>query len=91
MINGPRHVKTFLRAYADSQTAKVQISLRVRGPIGTVAIRLQNYWILLTVWMESKGPDDTVDSRYLEFQETHWDTSRYPYLDISELREWGKQ
>ena len=33
----------------------------------------------------------TVDSRYLEFQETHWNTSRYPYLDISELREWVKQ
>ena len=30
----------------------------------------------------------TVDSR---FQGTHWNTSRYPYLDISELKEWGKQ
>ena len=34
---------------------------------------------------------DTVDSCYLEFQGTHWNTSRYPYLDISELRKWGKQ
>ena len=33
----------------------------------------------------------TVDSRYLEIQGTHWNTSRYPYFDISELREWGKQ
>ena len=33
----------------------------------------------------------TIDSRYLEFQGAHWNTSRYPYLDISELREWGKQ
>ena len=33
----------------------------------------------------------TVDSRYLEFQGTHWNTSRYPYLDVSELREWVKQ
>ena len=33
----------------------------------------------------------TVDSRYLQFQGTHWNTSRYPYLDISELKEWGKQ
>ena len=33
----------------------------------------------------------TVDSRYLEFQGTRWNTSRYPYLDISESREWGKQ
>ena len=29
----------------------------------------------------------TVDSRYLEFQGTHGNTSRYPYFDISELRE----
>ena len=28
----------------------------------------------------------TVDSRYLEFQGTLWNTSRYPYLDISDLR-----
>ena len=33
----------------------------------------------------------TVNSRYLEFQGTLWNTSRYPYLDISELRMWGKQ
>ena len=45
--------------------------------------------------MEQMTLDDelqnTVDSRYLEFQETHWNTSRYPYFDISELIEWGKQ
>ena len=34
---------------------------------------------------------NTVDSCYLEFQGTHWITSRYLYLDISELREWVKQ
>ena len=33
----------------------------------------------------------TVDSRYLEFQGTLWNTSRYPYFDISDLRNWGKQ
>ena len=33
---------------------------------------------------------DTVDSRYLEFQGTLWNTSRYPYLDISVLLNWGK-
>ena len=38
-----------------------------------------------------KGVKITVDSRYLEFQGTHWNTSRYQYFDISELREWGKQ
>ena len=33
----------------------------------------------------------TVDFRYLEFQRTLWNTSRYPYLEISELQKWGKQ
>ena len=28
----------------------------------------------------------TVDSRYLEFQGTFWNSSRYPYLGISELQ-----
>ena len=33
----------------------------------------------------------TVDSRYLEFQGNLWNTSRYPYLEISELQKWRKQ
>ena len=33
----------------------------------------------------------TVDSRYLEIQGIIWNTSRYPYFDISDLRNWGKQ
>ena len=33
----------------------------------------------------------TVDSRYLEVQGTLWNTSRYPYFDISDLRNWEKQ
>ena len=32
----------------------------------------------------------TVDSRYLEFQGTLWNTSRYPYFDISDLQNLGK-
>ena len=32
----------------------------------------------------------TVDSRYLEFQEAFWNTSRYPYFDISDLQNRGK-
>ena len=32
----------------------------------------------------------TVDSRYLEFQGTLWNTSRYPYFDISDLHNWVK-
>ena len=31
----------------------------------------------------------TVDSRYLEVQRTLWNTSIYPYLDISDLQNWG--
>ena len=33
---------------------------------------------------------NTVDSRYLEFQGTFWNTSRYPYFDISDLQNRGK-
>ena len=29
---------------------------------------------------------NTVDSRYLELQGTLWNSSRYPYFDISDLR-----
>ena len=32
----------------------------------------------------------TVDSRYLKFQGTFWNTSRYPYFDISDLQNWVK-
>ena len=33
---------------------------------------------------------NTVDSRYLEFQGTFWNISRYLYFDISDLQNWGK-
>ena len=29
-------------------------------------------------------------SFYLEFQGTLWYTSRYPYLELSDLQNWGK-
>ena len=32
----------------------------------------------------------TVDSRYLEVDGTLWNTSRYPYFDISDVQNWGK-
>ena len=32
----------------------------------------------------------TVDSRYLEVEGTRWNTSRYPYFDISDVQNWGK-
>ena len=46
----------------------------------------QSHYLIQIVGKNS----NTVDSRYLEYQGTHWNTSRYPYLDISELREWEK-
>ena len=33
---------------------------------------------------------NTVDSCYLEFQGTLWYILRYPYFDISDLQNWGK-
>ena len=36
------------------------------------------------------GEISTVGSHYLEFQATFWNTSRYPYLEISELQNWGQ-
>ena len=32
----------------------------------------------------------TVDSRYLEVEWTFWNTSRYPYFDISDVQNRGK-
>ena len=43
---------------------------------------------LMTITEETKS--NTVDSRYLEFQWTLWNPSRYPYLDISDLQNRGK-
>ena len=60
MINGPRHAKICLRAYAASE-----------GPdqpshpcslIKVFTIRYQNHLILQNVLIESKGPDDTLHS-----------------------------
>ena len=33
---------------------------------------------------------NTVDSRYLEVEGTLWNTSRYPYFDISDVQNWRK-
>ena len=35
-------------------------------------------------------PFSTFDSRYLEVEGTLWITFRYPYVDISDLQNWGK-
>ena len=36
--------------------------------------------------LERSNMSNTVDSRYLELQGTLWNSSRYPYFDISDLR-----
>ena len=51
-------------------------------------IKPTSVWKSLTSTFESTN--STVDSRYLEFQGTLWNTSRYPYIDISDLQNWGK-
>ena len=46
-------------------------------------------WLIQTlVWIpiQNHAYSNTVDSRYLEFQGTQWNTSRYPYLVISDLQ-----
>ena len=48
--------------------------------------------IIMMLWLICSRTEilHTVDSRYLEFQMTLWNTSRYPYLDISDLQNWEK-
>ena len=50
--------------------------------IGTSRVNL--YYILKNILIY------TVDSRYLEVKGTLWNTSRYPYFNISDLQNWGK-
>ena len=47
-------------------------------------------WVLSAIKFCSVLIEYTVDSRYLELEETLWNTSRYPYFDISDLQNWGK-
>ena len=41
-----------------------------------------------TVTVSNNFLANTVYSRYLELQGTLWNTSRYPYFDISDLQNW---
>ena len=57
----------------------------------------QNMWLCFTACTDKWNWSTvttlfsyTVDSRYLEFQGTPCNTSRYPYLDISDLQSSGK-
>ena len=45
---------------------------------------------MFTIYLQPKCLQYTVDSCYLEVQGALWNTSRYPYLDISALQNWGK-
>ena len=40
--------------------------------------------------MRVEEQTNTVDSRYLEVERTLWNTSRYPYFDISDFQTWEK-
>ena len=65
--------------------------------------KLGRAWVLDALYQDQpqsflgSGEEDfknfynTVDSRYLELQGTLWNTSRYPYFDISDLQNWRKQ
>ena len=41
-------------------------------------------------WLQLNPCLNTVDSRYLEVEATLWNTSRYPYFDISDFQNLGK-
>ena len=52
------------RIFRHRRTAKVQISLRIHAVWSRVfTLRSQNCWVLQNVWMESKGPDDSLRMR----------------------------
>ena len=61
----------FIFEHRNSIPPKRQCEIHLLGLLRTFAVIIQS----------------TVDSRYLEFQGTHLNTSRYPYFDTSELRE----
>ena len=51
------------------------------------------YEVCLTCMIQQKNNTvipTTVDSCYLEVEGTLWNTSRYPYSDISDVQNWGK-
>ena len=50
----------------------------------------RQHWLRAFLQYSKISSRSTVDSRYLEFQGTVWNSSRYPYLNISGLQNWGK-
>ena len=57
-IHGPRHVKTCLRAYADSEGPETLA--HPRSLMRALAVRTYNHHMLLDVSMEIKCPDQTM-------------------------------
>ena len=51
------------RVFGHMRAAKAQISLRIRAAWSGPSLSANNHWILENVWMESKGPDDTLRMR----------------------------
>ena len=56
-----------------------------------IVMELFFLFISVLVHYELRAPDnvgfqDTVDSRYLEVEGTRWNTSRYPYFDMSDVQ-----
>ena len=58
---GPRHAKTCLQAYADSEDPDQPA--HARSLIRIFTVRWQNHWIIQNVWMNGKDPDDTLRMR----------------------------
>ena len=53
--------KTWLRAHADNEGQDQLV--HPHSLIRTFIVRLQNHWILQNIWMESKGPGNTLRMR----------------------------
>ena len=60
----PRHAKTCLRAYADTEGPDQPVHLHTLIGPSLSANRIIGYYRMS--WMESKGPDTTVEPPYLE-------------------------
>ena len=66
------------------------LKLRPIHGVSELKICMHNEEKKIILW-QAYDKRRTVDFCYLEFKGTIWNTSRYPYLEISELQKWGKQ
>ena len=82
-----------LKVRAKNKNTLEEPVLLISGSQQIIWEQLYSNEIHMRTWKRTEGQSknkNTVDSRYLEFQGTLLNTSRYPYLDISELQNWGK-